>query len=262
MESNIHHDKDKRCFYARVSGEICELKYKKIDDSTLDYYHTFVPESLRDHGIASQITEHALEYAKNYHYHIVASCPYVKNYIVKHPKYQRLLKRKSEYNKSSLKKYWPLISLILISCLSAFALNWQVNGEMRTWMHYFMGVFLVIFSTLKIFHPEDFANGFEMYDIIAKRSRIYAYCYPLIELLLGLAFLSFTLPILTYLFTIIILAIGAVGVVQALQKGIDINCPCMGTILDVPLSTVTLTEDIAMVLMALILLVLRLVFGS
>ena len=95
-----------------------------------------------------------------------------------------------------------------------------------------------------------------MYDIIAKRSRIYAYCYPLIELVLGLAFLSFFLPILTYLITIAILSIGAVGVVQALQKGLDINCPCMGTVLEVPLSTVTLTEDIGMAVMAFILLIM------
>ena len=129
---------------------------------------------------------------------------------------------------------------------------------MQAWMHYFMGVFLVMFATLKLFHPIQFADGFTMYDIIAQRSRFYAYCYPLIELLLGLAYLAFFLPILTYILTIVVLTVGAVGVVQALQKGLDINCPCMGTILDVPLSTVTLTEDIGMALMAFFLLVMRL----
>jgi hypothetical protein len=33
---------------------------------------------------------------------------------------------------------------------------------------------------------------------------------------------------------------------------LDVRCACMGTILNVPLSTVTLTEDIGMGLMALI----------
>ncbi len=146
--------------------------------------------------------------------------------------------------------------MIIISLLAALSINWQIGGDMRVWMHYFMGIFLVIFSTLKLFHPLDFADGFEMYDIIAKRSRIYAYCYPLIELLLGLAYLSFFLPILTYLITIIILTIGAIGVIKGLQQGLDINCPCMGTVLDVPLSTVTLTEDIGMALMAFILLIM------
>ena len=38
------------------------------------------------------------------------------------------------------------------------------------------------------------------------------------------------------------------------RKGLDIACPCMGNVLAVPLSTVTLTEDGVMVVMALSLL--------
>ncbi len=54
------------------------------------------------------------------------------------------------------------------------------------------------------------------------------------------------------------LTIGSIGVIQALREGLDFNCPCMGSVLDVPLSTVTLTEDISMVIMALVLLIMRL----
>jgi hypothetical protein len=46
------------------------------------------------------------------------------------------------------------------------------------------------------------------------------------------------------------MTVGTIGVLSALQRGLDINCPCMGSVLDVPLSTVTLTEDIGMGLMA------------
>ena len=49
--------------------------------------------------------------------------------------------------------------------------------------------------------------------------------------------------------------IGAIGVVLALRRGLDIACPCMGSVLTVPLSTVTLTEDVAMVAMAMMLLI-------
>ncbi|WP_058529479.1 GNAT family N-acetyltransferase [Legionella londiniensis] len=257
MDLNIKHDEKNQRFYATKNDEESELKYKKIDDTTLDYFTTFVPEGLRHQGIAAEITKHALEYAKENGYKIVPTCPFVKNFIDEHPKYQNLVKKKSEKSsdESSLKRYWPLLSLIIVSFLAALSINWQVGGDMRVWMHYFMGIFLVIFSTLKLFHPVGFADGFEMYDIIARRSRLYAYCYPLIELFLGLAYLSFFLPILTYLLTIVLLSIGAVGVVNALQKGLDIKCPCMGTVLDVPLSTVTLTEDIAMAIMAFILLI-------
>ena len=161
--------------------------------------------------------------------------------------------------KHSLKRYWPLISLILISFLAASSLNWPIQGGMQVWMHYFMGIFLLIFSTLKIFHPMDFADGFEMYDLLGKRSRIYAYLYPFIELLLSLAYLSFFLPMVTYLVTLLLFTLGAIGVIKGLSEGLDINCPCMGSILDVPLSTVTLTEDIAMAVMAFLLILARVV---
>jgi hypothetical protein len=39
-------------------------------------------------------------------------------------------------------------------------------------------------------------------------------------------------------------------VIRALRRKLDIECACMGTILNVPLSTVALTEDLAMAVMA------------
>lgn len=151
----------------------------------------------------------------------------------------------------NLQKYWPLISLILISALAATAINFRVAGDGYVWMHYFMGIFLVFFATLKIFNPVQFADGFSMYDLLAKRWRPYAFIYPWIELLLGLFYLSFLFPILTYILTFLILTFGAIGVIRALIQGLEINCPCMGTVLNVPLSTVTLSEDLIMAFMAL-----------
>lgn len=158
---------------------------------------------------------------------------------------------------SIVKKYWPLVVLILIAALAAFALSSQFGRKEFSWMHFFMGVFLCQFAMLKLFHPRDFADGFQMYDLVAKKTRAYAYLYPLLELGLGLGYLSFFSPIFIYLATILILGVGAVGVCKALKEGLDIRCACMGTVLDVPLSTVTLTEDLAMVGMALFLFIQR-----
>ena len=125
-------------------------------------------------------------------------------------------------------------------------------------MHYFMGFLFCQFSLLKLFNIPGFADGFQMYDLIAKKSRTYALSYPLVELLLGLAYLSMFFPIATYLITIAFMLLGSIGVFKALKKGLDLYCPCMGTILKVPLSTVTLTEDLGMGAMALIMLIIRL----
>jgi hypothetical protein len=150
-----------------------------------------------------------------------------------------------------MKRYWPLFALLLVAAAGAVALS---KKDLLDWMHYFMGMFLCQFAMLKLFHPAGFADGFQKYDLVAKRVRFYAYLYPFIELALGLLYLSFTAPMMTYILTILIMGIGAVGVVRALIKGLDVRCACMGTVLDVPLSTVTLTEDIAMIGMACLML--------
>lgn len=110
---------------------------------------------------------------------------------------------------------------------------------------------------LKLFHPSGFAEGFRKYDLIASKMPIYGYLYPLIELGLGLGYLSLFAPHWIYGVTIVVLGVGAIGVIRALRRGLDLRCACMGTVLDVPLSTVTLTEDLVMVAMALMLLFKR-----
>lgn len=146
----------------------------------------------------------------------------------------------------SISDYWPLIALVGVSVLAALALA----AQGMAWMPAFMGVFLIIFALLKIFDLRGFRRGFKMYDLLARRVPEYALVYPFIELGLGLAYLSGFSPVLTQVVTIIVFGFGTLGVLSALRRGLDIDCPCMGSILSVPLSTVTLTEDLSMVAMA------------
>lgn len=165
-------------------------------------------------------------------------------------------KKQEQDRGKSLADYWPLLALILISIAVAGALSWPLYSS--RWverMHYFMGFFLCSFAMLKLFHPSAFVEGFSMYDLIAKRIRVNGYIYPFIELGLGLMYLSFWYPLVTYAATVVVMSISAIGVIYALRRGLDINCPCMGSVLDVPLSTVTLTEDIGMGVMAAVMLV-------
>lgn len=151
-------------------------------------------------------------------------------------------------------QYLPLFTLIIIAALAGLALTWNMGGGMLGWMHFFMGFFFCQFAMLKLFDLDGFADGFQMYDIGGKQSRGYALTYPFIELALGLAYLSFFIPTFTYLITVFVMAFGALGVFQAMQNKLDVKCACMGTVLNVPLSTVTLTEDLGMGFMALIMM--------
>lgn len=167
-------------------------------------------------------------------------------------------KQQDERRGRSPADYWPLLSLVLVSAAAAFALDAPDGFSPMQWMHYFMGFFFCVFALLKLFHPVTFADGFQMYDLLARRWRGYAYAYPLIELGLGLGYFSFWQPLLIYGATVAVMGFGAIGVVTALRRGLDINCPCMGSVLDVPLSTVTLSEDLGMGLMAVAMLAMRL----
>jgi hypothetical protein len=159
--------------------------------------------------------------------------------------------RRQKGRGASWQDYIPLIVLILLALLAALAHQashaaWNA-GEV---MHAFMGFFLVEFSMFKFFDLEGFADGFQMYDLLAKPFRPYAYLYPFLELALGLAYLAHWNPPVVYGATLALMLFGSAGVLLALRKGLDLECACMGTVLKVPLSTVALAEDLGMAAMA------------
>ena len=160
----------------------------------------------------------------------------------------------------SWRDYIPLIVIIALTLLAACAkqISYAADWNWMSWMHDFMGFFLVIFSMFKFFNLEGFADGFQMYDLLAKPVRAYAYLYPFIELGLGLGYLAHWHPKVIYSATVIVMIFGALGVINALRKGLDLECACMGTVLRVPLSTVALSEDLGMATMAALMLLVGL----
>lgn len=113
-----------------------------------------------------------------------------------------------------------------------------------------MGLFFVMFSMFKLINIEGFQKGFRMYDILAKRYTAYGYIYPFIELVLGLSYLSNFLPIVINLLTFIVMTISSIGIIKNIKSGMNLKCACLGTILNVPLSTISIIENVGMGLMA------------
>ena len=88
---DIHHEPAAHRFVARVAGVEAVLEYATLNAKTLDYHHTFVPPALRGGGVASQLTEYALRYARDNGFKVRPTCPFDARYIERHPGFQPLV---------------------------------------------------------------------------------------------------------------------------------------------------------------------------
>jgi copper chaperone CopZ len=162
----------------------------------------------------------------------------------------------AEGSRSFLATYKPLllvfaylIGLVAIVEITAGGFDW-----MRA-MANFMGGFFVAFSFFKFLNLRGFADAYQTYDVLARPVRAYGYVYPFIELGLGIAYLVHFAPVVTNLVTLVVMLLSIVGVTQALLQKRRIQCACLGTVFNLPMTKVTFVEDALMAGMAAIMLV-------
>ena len=124
----------------------------------------------------------------------------------------------------------------------------------ENFMRFFMGFFFLGFAFFKLLDVSKFADAFATYDIVAKRSRLYALLYPFLEFSLGMAFIMGWLPALVNTVTLVVMGVGLIGVIKAVRKRQVIQCACLGTVFNLPMSAVTIIENSTMILMALFML--------
>jgi hypothetical protein len=115
------------------------------------------------------------------------------------------------------------------------------------WMQHFMAAFFLVFSFFKLLNLKGFAESYQMYDIVAKRFNGWAYIYPFIELALGLAFLLNFNVVLTNSVTFLVMGISIIGVLQSVLNKKQIQCACLGAVFNLPMSTITIIEDLLMI---------------
>ncbi len=153
-----------------------------------------------------------------------------------------------------------IIGLIALATI-AIAVNNFEHGVF-SWsgvMIDFMAGFFLVFSGFKLMDLRGFAEGYSMYDLLAKRIFQYGYIYPFIELAFGLAFLtSFQLGYIAII-EVIVMVFSGIGVALSMLNRKRVECACLGTIIRVPLGTVTLIEDFGMAIMGILLLLLLLI---
>lgn len=153
--------------------------------------------------------------------------------------------------------YYPIF-LIAFYIAGVATINNFVSGSInwQGWMQQFMAGFFLVFSGFKLLDLRGFAEGYATYDLLAKRWHAYGYIYPFLELSLGILYLGMWWPTFTLIATIIIMGFSSIGVIISLLKKQQFQCACLGTVLKVPLSSVTLIEDLLMVVLALLTLIM------
>lgn len=115
----------------------------------------------------------------------------------------------------------------------------------------FMGWFFLIFGGLKTVRLPDFVTAYREYDVLAMQSSGYAYAYPFLELAFGLAYLLAWQVVAVSSAVALVMLIGAWGVFKKLRAREEVPCACLGTVFQVPMTWVTLGEDLLMAGMAI-----------
>ncbi len=151
--------------------------------------------------------------------------------------------------------YYPIFLLFGFLVLGAGLLEVGAGAfDPTRAMSRFMGGFFLAFAFFKLLDVRAFADAFAGYDVVAGRWRAYAYAYPFVELLLGAAYLSGFQPTATNAVTLVVMSVGTVGVVRTLLARRKVRCACLGSVFNLPMSTVTLAEDALMAAMAAVML--------
>jgi predicted GNAT family acetyltransferase len=86
----IEHQPEEQRFVARVDGHECVLEYRLVPGA-LDLVHTYTPSAVRGRGIAGKLVRFAFDHVTREGLQVVPTCPYVGDYLARHPEFGHLV---------------------------------------------------------------------------------------------------------------------------------------------------------------------------
>jgi predicted GNAT family acetyltransferase len=89
--SEVVNNMAKHRYELEADGHIAAAYYRFMD-GTIVFTHTQVPPELRDTDAASELVKGALDQVRADRFRAAAQCPFVKDWIDKHPDYADLLR--------------------------------------------------------------------------------------------------------------------------------------------------------------------------
>jgi copper chaperone CopZ len=147
--------------------------------------------------------------------------------------------------------YKPI--LLIFAFILVVTLVIQINHQafdFMQWMRHFMAGFFLVFSFFKFLNLRGFVESYRMYDVVASRWQFWGYLYAFIEFGLGISYLLDVWPMFTNIVTLLVMSVSIIGVLKTVLNKKVIQCACLGSIFELPMSTVTIIEDGLMILMS------------
>ena len=175
---------------------------------------------------------------------------YPKYHLTEQVNYNEYVAVNETQNKTWFETYKPFLLIFGYIIIITFLIEIKNGFDVMNWMSNFMGAFFLTFSFFKMLDLKGFAESYSSYDIIAKTWMSYGYAYAFIELTLGIAFITQFNPILTNAITFIVMIVSIIGVLQSVINKRKIKCACLGAVFNLPMSTVTIIEDLLMIVMS------------
>ncbi len=153
--------------------------------------------------------------------------------------------------------YKPILLIFFYITLISSVVTFNYALNFHNWMSLFMAQFFLAFSFFKFLNLTAFAESYRMYDVVAQKIKAYGFVYPFIELALGLAYLTAFHPTFTNTATIVVMGVSSIGVIKSVLNKQKIQCACLGAVFNLPMSTVTIIEDLLMIGMAIMTLLIK-----
>ncbi|MDJ0364689.1 GNAT family N-acetyltransferase [Hymenobacter sp. H14-R3] len=89
---SVQHSTSSQSFTSGPIDNQAELAYSLPAAGVIDFVHTFVPEAQRGQGIAEELAETALAYARQHQLRVRTSCEFMAGYVQRNEsKYSDLL---------------------------------------------------------------------------------------------------------------------------------------------------------------------------
>lgn len=149
--------------------------------------------------------------------------------------------------------YTPIIAIFATTFLMSLVLTLAIAGTLLTikLLELFIALSMCVLAIQKLKDLEAFSLQFITYDLLAQKWVNYAYIYPFIEMLGGIAMIgSILIPVVAPI-VFIASTIGAFSVYKAVYiEQRSLKCACIGGNSNVPLGFVSLTENLMMMVLS------------